>query len=118
MTITELQQKAHRTAKEHGFWENFPYDSTWHHFVASKLALVHAEVSEALEEVRRAIWPGDLVAGAIREDGKPEGFASELADIIIRVLDLAEGLDLNLEPMLEHKMAFNETREHRHGKAL
>jgi hypothetical protein len=46
---------------------------------------------------------------------KPEGIPSELADIIIRVGDVTEeyGIDLGEEVLL--KMAYNATRQHRHG---
>jgi NTP pyrophosphatase (non-canonical NTP hydrolase) len=52
-------------------------------------------------------------------EDKPIGFASELADVVIRVMDLAEamGIDLEREILLKHE--YNLTREHRHGgKAL
>ena len=46
---------------------------------------------------------------------KPEGFPIELADILIRVFDLAEAWDIDLEAALQEKMAYNETRAYRHG---
>lgn len=80
---------------------------------AAKLALIHSEVSEALECVR----DGDLEV-RIAESGKPEGLPSELADIVIRVADLcgAYGIDLGRE--IARKMTYNETRKHRHGGRL
>jgi NTP pyrophosphatase (non-canonical NTP hydrolase) len=46
---------------------------------------------------------------------KPEGIPSELADIIIRVLDVAYRYGIDLEEVLLEKLAFNETRGYRHG---
>jgi len=77
--------------------------------VAAKLALVHSEVSEALEALR---------VGMIRTvdiDGKPEGLANELADVVIRVLNLAAMLEIDMSDELERKMAYNEKREYKHG---
>jgi len=51
----------------------------------------------------------------IGEGGKPEGFESELADVIIRVLDLAEALGMDMGKTMAAKMKYNETREHKHG---
>jgi NTP pyrophosphatase (non-canonical NTP hydrolase) len=46
---------------------------------------------------------------------KPEGVASELADIVICVGDLAARLGIDLGRAVEEKHAFNETRALRHG---
>lgn len=51
--------------------------------------------------------------------GKPVGMPSELADILIRLLDTADRYDVSLYNEFERKMAYNATRGHRHGgKAL
>ena len=64
------------------------------------LALIHSEVSEALE--------------AFRHDDKAN-FQEELADILIRVLDCAGGLDIDLDVAVRTKMDKNRTRDFRHG---
>ena len=78
------------------------------------LALLHSEVSEALEAYRDKDW------GSIREeDGKPEGVTSELADVFIRLLStwaqFLTPLGHDLEEQYELKMAYNRTRAYRHG---
>lgn len=113
MTLREMQEAVHQTAREHGWWDK---DSiTDPNVVAAKLALIHSEVSEALEEVRSA----GTQATSISEGGKPEGFVVELADVVIRIGDLCGALGIDLERAVEAKMAYNRTRPYRHGgKAL
>ena len=83
-----------------------------HDAVAAKLALIHSEVSEALECVRDGHY--EAYESETRP-GKPEGLPSELADIVIRVADLAGALGIDLESAIVTKMAYNATRQHRHG---
>ena len=80
--------------------------------VGMKLALVHSEVSEALEAVR----DGKYVA--YEKDGKPEGMVVELADTVIRIFHLCDLLGLDLEDAVERKMAANQKRPYRHGGRL
>lgn len=114
MSLNKLAEKIHATAVAKGWWNN-----NHHRNIPEALALVHSEVSEALEEYRNAREGDDLDAiyytGDADAKPKPEGFAIELADIIIRVLDLAQGLGIDLDLALKEKMEYNETRPTRHG---
>lgn len=113
MNIKELQERVHATAVSKGWYEGVPNakDPTW---IAARLALVHSEVSEALECARdgelERCYKTDQFGNA-----KPEGLAPELADVVIRVLDLAASLGIDLEEEIDIKARFNETRKHRHG---
>ena len=81
--------------------------------IPTKLALIHAEVSEALEDHRDG-----KIETYFEESGKPCGFAQELADIVIRVGDLAEMMGVDLEKEVVMKMNYNATRPMKHGGKL
>jgi NTP pyrophosphatase (non-canonical NTP hydrolase) len=78
------------------------------------LCLIHGEISEALEELRKHEDPHHSYQR--ESDGKPEGFAAELADVFLRLTNLCGGLGINLEEAVARKHAFNATRPHKHGK--
>lgn len=75
---------------------------------AEMIALMHSELSEMLEGIRK---PGP--------DSHCPEFTSEeveLADLLIRAFDYAGGFNLRLGAALEAKMRFNATRPFMHGK--
>lgn len=55
-------------------------------------------------------------AGTFIAQGKPNGFASELADAVIRIADECETLGIDLEHVLELKANYNKTRPFLHGR--
>jgi NTP pyrophosphatase (non-canonical NTP hydrolase) len=104
MDIKELQIASHAIAVDRGWWEE---DRN----VGEILALIHSEVSEALEE-----WRDNQDMTEIRTEGdKPVGFPIELADTLIRICDLAESAGIDLNAALKIKMNYNATRPWRHG---
>lgn len=112
--IEQLAKAAYDNALMKGFHdgEDCPPDNRT---VAEKLALIHSEVSEALECVR----VGEMKTMYRAEDGKPEGFFPELADILIRVFDLAGSFPQGAKELakcVDSKMKFNTGRSYKHGK--
>ena len=102
--LVSLQSEIYETAKEKGWWD------TPRSF-AECIALVHSELSEALEAVRT----GDKKDEHCPRFGNAE---VELADAIIRILDLAAHGGMDVPRALLAKMEFNKTREYRHGRAF
>jgi hypothetical protein len=104
-----MQKAIYKWAVEWGFWEENPN-------FGEKIALIHSELSEALEKHRKHLGKG-------LEDPPDEhcpcfsGIAVELADAVIRILDLAGKMNLPLAEAIVAKSAFNHTRPKKHGKA-
>lgn len=86
-----------------------------------KLALIGTEAAEAIEDVRDrgvAALTQPLIETHDLEKtilAKPDGVAAELADVVIRALDTAAMLGINLESVILEKLAYNATRGKHHG---
>jgi hypothetical protein len=101
------------------------------------LMLATSELAEALEEHRdgnpvhyysyihspalsgtgldfSVMGPDELDRLSIKK--KPEGLAVELADCVIRCLDTLHSLGVDIDGIVQEKMAYNSTRPHKHGK--
>lgn len=136
-TISELQALAYKQSADKGFHDDEPTEGrALQSLNAERIALMHSELSEALEELRVGRWEvnetyyklpgisteyGSLRAAKSTHHGsnvnpKPEGVPSELADVVIRVLDFCGANDIDLESMITEKLAYNATRAHKHGK--
>ena len=97
----ELTNDAHVTALEKGWWNVPPSDATL-------IALMHSELSEALEAVRHGNPNDDKIPAF-------SGLEAELADVVIRIMDMAGRHDMRIAEAILAKIEFNKTREFKHG---
>ena len=107
MTISEWQKTVYALAKEKGWHQSDPVERIPH-----MLININGEVAEAWEEFRANKGPTEIY---FHEGNKPCGMPIELADVLIRVLDTAEALGIDLEEAMEIKHNYNATRPYRHG---
>lgn len=101
--VRSLQREVHSTAVGKGWWDD---DRS----VAECVALIHSEVSEFLEMFRTNQNTPDEHLPELRN------VEVEAGDIIIRVLDLAGRLKLDVGRAIVAKAEFNKTRPRKHGK--
>lgn len=132
MKINETIQNVHSNAKNKGFWDE-------KRNVGELLMLITSELGEALEAHKKnkffdnnkkeIITSTYIKSNDIDNPTTPEAFKilfqenvkdtfeDEIADTVIRLFDLAGGLNIDLEWHIKTKMNYNKTRERLHGKA-
>ena len=105
--LNELRDEAYNTSKSKGWYDKEPQPT-----FGDRIALVHSELSEALEVTRTG---AKINESTYEKDGKPVGVDSELADVIIRVLDMCGFYNIDIARAVEEKLNYNKTRSYRHG---
>lgn len=90
----------HLLAMNAGWWKD--KDPHNPETFATKIALIHSEVSEAMEGGRKGLPDSHLPHYSAEE--------VELADAMIRIFDLAGSRNLNLAGALVEKLAYNLSR--------
>jgi len=132
--LNELAKRIYENAKNKGF-----YDDNGATNIGERLCLIHGEVSEALEADRKNNYC-NLIAFLHRmealhasynnvpdaykeadfytrfEKHVKNSFEDEMADIIIRVLDMCAFKGIDIEKHIELKMKYNSLRPVKHGK--
>lgn len=134
-SINQLRDEIHEIAKSKGFWDK-PRE------IGTLLMLCVSELAEAMEADRnesycqmerfnrilvssRIINNDPTYTGEITRDQAwavnfetciKDTFEDELADTVIRILDLCEAKGIDIEKHIELKMKYNATREMLHGK--
>ena len=102
MSMDKLAVKIHETAVEKGFWEEAQIGGVPNpSFDFRSIALMHSELSEALEALRDDDW---------------EQVEEEFDDTIIRILDFAHARNLSMDEAVAKKMAKNRSRPRLHGR--
>ena len=148
--IDDLIKRVGEINESHGFneYKDIP-DDYKKFYIGTKILLMVSELTEAFEEIRSGkpttetyyVMPA-VPASLIAEVGdvdiatksfedfwknqpglkKPEGFPSELADALIRLLSLVyeieqdKGEVIPLVEAVEEKIAYNDTRPYKHGR--
>lgn len=114
MNLHEMMIEVHTVNVDKGWFDD---DRTF----GDMIALLHSEVSEALEAYRDwKLEDATALIGNPATDSspwrpKPQGVGSEMADVLIRLLDMAYRYDIDLEQEYVRKVDYNRTRPHRHG---
>ena len=110
INLEDMAYLIHQNAVEKGFWEPLAHMDEVDKvvFYLKQLAMVHSEVSETLE--------------AIRKEKGEQQIVEEMADTIIRILDLWCGMKRNgaigntlLTDVLVEKVNKNKSRPKMHG---
>lgn len=124
--INELSKQIHQNNINKGFYEKEKN-------IGEMLCLIHSEVSEALEADRKGHYADNHYLQEMEAEGYTwedsrlsfntafektikNTFEDELADTMIRVMDLAAFKGIDLEFHIKQKMKYNSLREYKHGK--
>lgn len=102
--IDDMALTATAVSASKGFWEGGKERNR-----PEMIALMHSELSEALEGIRKPDMKSDKIPDFSVEE-------EELADLMIRVFDYSGGFGLRLGEAIVRKMHYNENRPYKHGK--
>ncbi len=124
--FNELAKDINQGVRKKGFWDSmdtaielvnvdggFPLTAkaTKDAFIAQKIALIMSEAGEALEAMRKPDYEGNGYG-----IGQKDSFSDEIADTIIRLLDLCGELNIDIDAQIKWKMQHNASRPPKHGK--
>lgn len=134
-TLNRLRDEAYQNSVEHGFHDSdkevMKTMAGLHALIAQRIALIHSELSEALEADRKERYANLYAFNCKGQQAPKEGvdpfvdrfkvhikdtFEDELADAMIRILDLCGWMDIDIQRHVELKMQYNAGREKMHGK--
>lgn len=137
--LNELAAEIHDNAAEKGWWgedyralrsERGRTYALQNRNPLEVVALIHSEAAEVTEEIRDGSplsvgsYEHRSAHGSYRSllpeneeftPGKPVGVPSEMADIIIRVLDACAAWKIDIDKAVREKIEHNKTRPYRHG---
>lgn len=108
--IKELAADIHQNAVAHGWWDNGERN------VGELLMLCVSELAEAFEEYRNGREMTETYYSKDKQgNDKMEGVPSELADTVIRIMDLCGYYGIDIESVIAEKHEYNKGRPYKHG---
>lgn len=114
-TFKDIIYESYNNATEHGF---HPVDQTQDQFIESTCNNIHNEISELHEH-----WRNNQLFSLCDKTEKIKmlglepltNLEEELADIMIRVMDTAVHLGIDIQKSIITKQIYNRSRPFRHG---
>jgi NTP pyrophosphatase (non-canonical NTP hydrolase) len=100
--IQNLQKIVIKRNRDAGWWTDLKTGEPKDRNKGELLCLIHSEVSEAMEGMRKDLMDDHLPSRKMEE--------VELADTIIRILDYAGGFGLDVAGAIEEKLEYNKNR--------
>lgn len=139
--LSDLAKEIYNNAIAHGFDDNTlqirgalveaKADNLFGAFndmvISQRIALIHSELSEALEALRKGKFAelskaeecaevGGYICDECFEQYIKNTFEDEIADVIIRSLELCAMMSIDIDKHIELKMKYNANRPNKHGK--
>jgi len=102
LSLNELVKEVHANNVMAGWWTDLETGERKERNVGELLMLIVSEVSESMEGYRKNLMDDKLPHRSM--------FEAELADVIIRVFDLAGAHNLNLGGTIYEKLEYNRQR--------
>ncbi len=100
--FNQFARDVYENAKTKGWWDTERNNG-------EMIALMHSELSEVLEALRNGNPPDDKIPAYL-------GTEAELADVVIRIMDMAHARKWRVAEAIIAKMAMNKTRPYKHGR--